>query len=140
MNGMPYEHLRWVKRDKVLILEIVTAQLHGDLIEQKLCDELLAIWQQAQTTHAVLDLAAVQYLTSPVLRAFIALRRSVRNSGGRVILCNVQSENVLRILTTTRFITTNGSPVRLFEFASDLETALTQLEHDPLPLLPDSPG
>ncbi|MCS7167523.1 MAG: STAS domain-containing protein [Gemmatales bacterium] len=138
MNGMSYEHLRWQTRNNVLIVEIVTPVLHGDLIEQQLCDELLTVWQQAQASHVVLNLAAVQYLTSAVLRAFITLRRHVKHGGGRVILCNVHGQDLLKILTTARLITTSGSTPHLFEFTPDLETALAQLETGATTVFPES--
>lgn len=114
-----YQHVRCAQQGDILVAEIITRVLHGDLVEQELRDELLTAWQRSNAKHLVLDFAHVHYLTSAVLRVLITLKRHVNISGGQALICNIRDDNALRILTTTRIITTGGSLPAVFEFAPD---------------------
>jgi anti-anti-sigma factor len=141
MDGSPFRHVRPAKQGDVLVLEILTPELHGDLIEQELRDEMLSAWQNSAAQHVVLDFGQVRYLTSAVLRALIALQRAVKSGGGQALMCNVTNENVQQVLTTTRIITSSGTPPYLFEFAPDVASALARLANGPTPANPPAnPG
>ncbi|GBD35498.1 hypothetical protein HRbin36_00610 [bacterium HR36] len=131
MNGHTYRHVRCAKQGEAIILEIATPELHGDLIENELREDLLTAWRDGAGRHVVIDFGQVRYLTSAVLRALIALQRLVKGAGGHALICNVASEAVHRVLTTTRMITSSGSAQSLFEFAADVPAALAWLQNRP---------
>lgn len=128
MNEAKHRHVCSIKQGDVLIVEITTPELHGDIVESELRDELLSTWYDSAAKHVVIDFAAVRYLTSPILRALIALQRAVKADSGRALLCNVHNRDVLDILKTTRLVTTSGSLPYLFELVPDLATALAHLQ------------
>jgi anti-anti-sigma factor len=122
-----YKYFRSTLRGGVLIVEMTEPSLHGDLMEEQLRQDLFQAWQQSGADAVVLDFSQVRYVTSAVLRALILLRREVVSRNGRIALCGIQDEHVLRIFTTTRLITSSGTAPALFQAYADLPTALAEL-------------
>jgi anti-anti-sigma factor len=122
-----YKYFRSTLRGGVLIVEMTEPSLHGDLMEEQLRQDLFQAWQQSRADAVVLDFSQVRYVTSAVLRALILLRREVVSRNGRIALCGIQDEHVLRIFTTTRLITSSGTAPALFQAYADLPTALAEL-------------
>ncbi len=122
-----YKYFRTTLRGGVLIVEMTEPSLHGDLMEEQLRQDLFRAWQQSGADTVVLDFSQVRYVTSAVLRALILLRREVISRNGRIALCGIKDEHVLRIFSTTRLITSSGTAPALFQAYVDLPTAVAEL-------------
>ncbi len=64
-------------------------------------DRELADLRAAATPDLVLDLSAVEFLSSMALSRFLALDRELRAGGGRLTLVNLRP-TVLKVFTVTR--------------------------------------
>lgn len=98
---------------------------------QNLVDETQAAVEHADATKVVVDLEHVQYLTSANFRPLLALRKKLKEVGGRMALCSL-SEVVVDMFKTTRLIGPAGA---FFEVQPDVGAAVASLLRDP-----QSPG
>jgi anti-anti-sigma factor len=71
---------------------------------EEFASELLALTQQRERPHLVVDLGGVDMMTSVILAKFIALNGRVRASGGRLTLFN-PTPIVQQVLKVTRLDT-----------------------------------
>jgi anti-anti-sigma factor len=93
---------------------------------QSLVDETQAAVSHADAKKVVLDLEHVEYLTSANFRPLLALRKKLKEVGGRMVLCNL-SPVVVEIFQTTRLI---GSASAFFEVEPDVDAAIASLLRD----------
>jgi anti-anti-sigma factor len=71
----------------------------------------------------VVDLSGVDFAGSAVLGNFVALHRTVRQNGGRIVFCHVEP-NVMEVFRTLQM-------ERLFDFETDREAALRAIRERP---------
>lgn len=106
--------------DGILIVtfqcEMLTEEDNLELLGQEIQDELT----QASTDRLILDVAALNHVTSAVLGKRIHLHRSLHREGGRMIICSTQPPLQV-IFTATRLHT-------FFELADDLQSAKSLLD------------
>lgn len=129
-----YRYFRCALQEGILVVEITEPRLHGDLMEDQLRQDLFQAWHESHGRGIVIDFAQVRFVTSAVLRALILLRREVLSQNGRIALCGLRDEHVLRVFTTTRLVTTSGTTPRLFESYRDVAAAVAQMLPAPPPL------
>ena len=110
-----------VRRQRLGVVELVTVDSPTGGIDQGrselLRQELVSVAESSGSM--VLDLGAVEILTSSGIGALITTRRRVRGRGGRFVLPGV-SPALRKLLRQLRVL-------ELFEVAADVERALEEL-------------
>jgi anti-anti-sigma factor len=129
MSQPRYRHLKTSSEQGVLVLTPSPSRLEGDEMAQNLVEETQAAVAHADAKKVVVDLEHVQYLTSANFRPLLALRKKLKEVGGRMVLCSL-SEVVLDMFQTTRLI---GSAGAFFEVQPDVEAAVASLLSEPQP-------
>lgn len=122
MSEAPYRYTAC----PLVVLRVTEPQIMGDTIADALRDELLAHYLQSKATHVVLDMAAVQYISSAGLRPLLALSRQVHAHEGRLILCGL-SPDVEGVFKATRLISSGGATPATFGSQPDVPAAVAAL-------------
>jgi stage II sporulation protein AA (anti-sigma F factor antagonist) len=110
----------------VVVLRLTESQVTGDTVADALRDELLGAYQGSGAVHVVVDLQQVGFLSSAGLRPLLTLNRSVRERGGRLLLCGL-SPHVEEVFTATRLVSTHGAAPAAFEKFPDVPSAVAGL-------------
>jgi len=90
---------------------------------QKELDLLRTRVRQAEETDVILDMSAVDTITSPSIGSLVLLYRFLHQRGQRLILCNTR--------VVTQSILYVAGLCELFEFAEDKVEALALLHENP---------
>mgnify|MGYP001412630451 CR=1 FL=1 len=130
MSEHRYRHLQTDVEKGVLVLTPSPSRLEGDDLAQQLVEETLAAVADAGADKVVINLEHVESLTSANFRPFLALRKQLKASGGRLVLCNL-SGSVLQAFQITRLVSTAGSSSAFFESRPDVASAVASLAGDP---------
>ena len=109
---MPLEN--W--SDSVVVVRLADATHIGEDLEA------LEAAANQRRVHAVVDFSAVKMLNSSNLGKLIKIRRQMAAHDSRLVLCGTDDQ------VWGAFLVTNLD--KLFEFASDVTTALTTLQLD----------
>jgi len=126
MSEHHYRHLQTRVERGVLILTPSPYRLEGDELAQQLVEETGAAVTDAKADKVVVNLEHVEFMTSANFRPFLALRKRLRASGGRLVLCNL-SGPVLNAFQVTRLVSSAGSSSDFFESQPDVEAAVACL-------------
>jgi anti-anti-sigma factor len=126
MSAPKARHLKERTEQQILVLTVTTPQLRGDELADELAAELLDAVARHGAARVVLDLAAVQYLSSVVFRPLLQLHAKIKEVRGRVVLCSM-SEVVAEVLQLTRMVSTSGSHTAPFEQQPDVPAAIASL-------------
>jgi anti-sigma B factor antagonist len=126
MPETPFHHLDNRIEQGVLVLTITARQIEGELIAGTLSNELQAAVAEAGCSMVVIDLGQIQYISSVALGPLLKLRRTIRDEGGQMILCNL-SRSVGDVFYTTRLVSSSGDFTAPFEIAPDVPTAVARL-------------
>lgn len=126
MSQPRYRHLKTKSEQGVLVLTPTPSRLEGDAMAQSLVDETQAAVSHADAKKVVLDMEHVEYLTSANFRPLLALRKKLKEVGGRMVLCSL-SPVVVEMFQTTRLI---GSAGAFFEVQPDVDAAIASLLRD----------
>lgn len=110
----------------LLLLRIPERQVMGDVLCDRIRDELLAAYDRSSAVHLVLDLQEVGFLSSAGIRTLLAVNRRVREREGRLILCGLTRE-VASVFVTTRLISNGTSTPATFEHQPDVPAAVAGL-------------
>ena len=132
MSQPRYRHLQTKSEQGVLVLTPTPSRLEGDEMAQNLVEDTQAAVAHAEAKKVVVNLEHVEYLTSANFRPLLALRKKLKEVGGRMALCGL-SEVVVEMFKTTRLI---GSEGAFFEVQPDVEAAVASLLRDPSPSPP----
>ena len=132
MSEHRYRHLQTRVAQGVLILTPSPSRLEGDAMAQSLVEETQAAVADAGTDKVVFNLEHVESLTSANFRPFLALRKQLKASGGRLVLCNL-SGSVLQAFQVTRLVSSAGSSSAFFESQPDVDAAVASLAGLPPP-------
>jgi anti-anti-sigma factor len=119
-------HLKEHTEQQVLVLTVTTPQLRGDELADELGAQMLDAVARHGANRVVLDLTAVQYLSSVVFRPLLQLHAKIKEAHGRVVLCSM-SEVVAEVLQLTRMVSTSGSHTAPFEQQPDVPAAVASL-------------
>jgi anti-anti-sigma factor len=107
----------------VLVVTLTESRLHGEELAESLSQSLLAAVQEAAAKHVILDFRQVEAISTPCMRPLLNLRSHLKQSGGRVVLCNL-APLVAEVLTVTRLISGGKAGAVPFESAADVPAAL----------------
>ena len=110
----------------VVVLRVSVAEVRGDDLADDLREEMLAVYERSQAVNAVVDFAAVNYLSSAGFRPLLSMQRKVRERGGRLVLCGL-TPVVEEIFVATRLISTSGISRAAFEVQKDVSAAVAHL-------------
>jgi anti-anti-sigma factor len=124
----PFRHLRSTTEGDVLVLSIIDSQLQDEQVAANLLQELLQQVDQHAARKVVVDFQRLKYMSSVAFRPFLTLRRTLREAGGRLVICSL-SNAVGDIFYTTRLISDAGSMAAPFEMAPDVTTAVARLNN-----------
>lgn len=110
-----------------LVLTITQPRIQGEEIALQLREQMQNAVAQAGVNRIVVDLQHVRYLSSVAFWPLLNLRRQMRDSGGRMIICGLNGD-LEDIFTTTKMISTGGSVDAPFEVAPDAAAALERMK------------
>src|SRR5437764_770230 len=119
-------HLKERLEQQILVLTVTSSQLRGDELADELGAELLDAVARHNADRVVLDLGAVQYLSSVIFRPLLQLHAKMKEVQGRVVLCCL-SEVVAEVLQLTRMVSSSGSHPAPFEQQPDVAAAIASL-------------
>jgi hypothetical protein len=122
MRKAPNQPLKWRIEQGIAIVTFTDPTLHADAV-----NEAHAIITAADTRKAVLDCQSVRSLLSgslfpdaEPLTPLLRLRRYLTEKGGRLVLCNLDTE-IAEVLRITRLN-------KLFEIQPDVTKAVTSMK------------
>ncbi len=107
----------------VVVVRVTEGDIRGDALADALRDEFLAVYEAARATHLVVDFEGVTYLSSAGFRPLLRLNRTVRERGGRLLLCNLSPE-VHEVFAVTRLISDDRAIPAAFEVQRDVPAAV----------------
>ena len=113
----------------VLVVTVRRTSIEGEAAAKALGTEIEAALAQTPATRVVVDLQHVRYITSVAFWPLLALRRRLRQQGGRLLVCGL-TEGIRDIFLVTRMVSTDGSLNTPFEMAEDRDTALALLHEN----------
>ncbi len=121
MSTTPQRHVRCA----AVIARVAEAHVSGDQLADALREELFALLEHSGAADIVLDLSSVTYLSSAGITPLLAVSKSVREHGGRMVLAGL-TPDVEDVLTATRLISSGKAPAP-FEHQSDVPAAVASL-------------
>lgn len=110
----------------VLVLTILREQIEGEELAARLREELVAAVARHNLPHVVLDLQHTRYVSSIAFWPLLNLRKQLAERKGRLIICGLRGA-VEEVFTTTRMVSSSGSPNAPFEVAPDRQMAVARL-------------
>jgi anti-anti-sigma factor len=113
----------------VLVLIFTQQRIQGEETAQQLRDEMQRAFTQAGVNHVVVDLQHVRYLSSVAFWPLLSLRKQLRETNGRMIICGL-SGDLEDVFTTTKMISTGGAVDAPFEVAADVPEALERMKKE----------
>jgi anti-anti-sigma factor len=126
-----YRHIQTATQQGVLVIVVELGEVKDFLVAEELRFELVHAVQRAKATKIVMDLSRISFMTSLACVAFIGLKQSVRESKGRLVLCQM-SEFIRKMFHAKRLLTPSLSTGSVaFEEAETLEDAIQLLTATP---------
>lgn len=126
MSG-PYRHIGVTKQEGVLILTVELEQVRDYLVAEELRYEMVHAVKSRQSDLVVLDLGQMTFMTSLACVAFIGVKQALRDTGGRIALCNM-SDFIRKVFHAKRLLTRSPHSGNVaFEEADTLEDAVALL-------------
>jgi|SRR5262245_11796488 len=121
-----FAHLTSRIENGVLVLTLTDPQIRGDDLAEALRDELLKAVSQSGRDKVVLDMKAVEFVSSVAFRPLLQLHGKLKEVNGRLVVCHM-SPTVAEVMRLTRMVSSRGSSYGLFEEQPDLAAALISL-------------
>jgi anti-anti-sigma factor len=119
----PLQHISADHDRGALVLTINLRRLDDYELAEEMGRELIEA-AQPQAGDVIVDMRNVEYMASVGYGPLVSLRGRVRQSGGRLILCNL-AEVIKQMFEATHLLINPKSPHSLFEYAANLDEALT---------------
>lgn len=126
MVETPLEYVRC----PLVLLRLGERKVMGDVLCDRIRDELLAAYERSGAVHLVLDLQEVMYLSSAGIRTLLSVNRRVREREGRLILCGLRRD-IESVFVATRLIGSGTSTPSTFESQPDVPAAAASLFTQP---------
>jgi anti-anti-sigma factor len=126
---MTQHHYRYVQTKNeqgVLVLTASPPRIQDEDLAMAVREDLLQALTESGAKKVVLNLEHVQQMSSVAFWPLLSLHRKLKESSGRLLLCNLQP-GVSEVLHVTRMISTGGTRPAPFEEAADVEAAVAQL-------------
>lgn len=127
MADVPRARLTSRIEQGVLIFTLAEPHLRTDKVVDAIREEIVKILTATGLKDVVIDLKAVESLSSTGLRPMLAAHRQVEPHGGRLVLCGVAPE-VAKVITLTRLVGLSRSP---FHLEPDTAAAVAFLTSQP---------
>ncbi|MFV1964666.1 MAG: STAS domain-containing protein [Pirellulaceae bacterium] len=123
MSG-PYRHISATTEGDVLVLTIELEQVKDYVLAEELRYELAHAVKRTRPKKFVLDLRKMGFMTSLACVAFLRLKATVRDVGGRLILCNM-ADFIRKVFAAKRLLTPSQHTGNVaFEVVDTLHDAL----------------
>ena len=103
------------EQDDIVIARFVNDRLTDELNVERMGEELFSLADQFQFRKVIVDMSAVQHMTSSSLGKLITMHRRLHRVEGRLALCHL-THGVQDVLETSRLI-------KYFNVAKDVESA-----------------
>src|SRR5947209_3614740 len=101
MAEREYPHLRVAPSEGAVVVHLVDCPVLNELSSPAVGEELLGLAEGREGTRFLLDLGAVEFLTSTMLGLLVSLHKKLRAGGGSLALCGV-SPDVYEVFETAR--------------------------------------
>jgi anti-anti-sigma factor len=111
---------------EILVVTVKLERISDFEIAHELGNEFVAAVREQPAKGVVIDMRNVSFLASVGFGPLITLRSCVKESGRRLLLCNL-SEPLRRVLTATRVLINPKSTNALFEYADSVDAAIEML-------------
>jgi anti-sigma B factor antagonist len=85
----------------VTLIRFTDKRIIGEQIIQAIGEQLSSLVEDRQRRKLLLNFANVEYLSSAALGKLIRLNKRLKAAGGRMVLCNIQTQ-IYDILETTK--------------------------------------
>lgn len=95
-----YDHLRFERSDDTVVVYFLDRRLTAELAISTVSDDLYTVAARPDCLNFVLNFAAVEFLSSAMLGKLVVLNRTIRERGGRLVLCEI-CPNIRTILKYT---------------------------------------
>ena len=115
-----------VSCEVLLVLTVNSAEVRGEEITAELERVFAAEVDRTAATKVIVDLRAVNFITSSGIRSLLGLYQKVKAAGGRVVRCGL-SDMVAEVLEVMRFIDPTGRRPSPFEVRPDVAAAAVSL-------------
>lgn len=126
MSEPLYRHLRYRVENGVLIVTPTPAKLCDEDLADAVRQDLLDAVTTSGATKVVLDLQALEEMSSVGFWPLLRLYRKLKDNDGKLVLCNLRP-GVAAVLHGTRMISTSGVSAAPFEEAPDEAAAVARL-------------
>ena len=93
--------LKVVKEGDVTVVELTDRKILDEVSIARIGEAISGIIAEADGTRLVLDFTSVVHMSSSALSMLITLNKRSRQSGGRLVLCNI-SPPIYEAFTITR--------------------------------------
>jgi anti-sigma B factor antagonist len=104
------------KAGQATVVHLAGPRITDQVYINELGDELVAVLERAQPPDLVVDLKAIDFLSSSVLGKLIRLLKRTRQAGGRLRLCSIRPA-ILEVFEITQLDT-------VFEIYTDVDEAI----------------
>ena len=102
----------------------------GYVTAEELRYELVHAVKSREVTQVVLDLGEMTFITSLACVAFIGVKQAIKDTTGRVVLCNM-TEFIHKVFRAKRLLTVSPQSGNVaFESAESLQEAIDLLSSD----------
>lgn len=123
--------------DGFLVLTILETNLEGELVADRLRNELLSNFENHQASggdkvDVVIDMHNIRYVSSVAFWPLLALRKKLREFDGRLVICGL-SGAVGDVFYSTKMVDSSGASGAPFRMAEDRARALELLRQGPAP-------
>jgi anti-anti-sigma factor len=129
MAEFHYHHLTPRVDQSVLVLTITETALQDEKLADALRDEFLDAVAQFAARKVVIDLHCLTYMSSVAFRPLLRLRSRLQETGGRMILCGLNSV-VGDIFYTTKMLNKSGVFEAPFQTEPDVAAAVERLNRE----------
>ena len=126
MPDPAYTHLTQRTENGILVLTLADSQVRGDETAEALRAELLDAVSRSGLDRVVLNMKAVEFISSVAFRPLLQLHAKLKEVNGRLVVCDMKP-SVAEVMRLTRMVSSRGSSHGLFEEQPDLPSALDSL-------------
>lgn len=118
-----YQHIRTETIDDVAVVEILESRISDYRVAETMGKEMLTAVQNSGATRVVVDMSAVQYMSSVGYMPFLSLHGQVTAMDGTMVMCSM-STFIKEIFEKTRLLINPRSKQSLFHNADSVTEAV----------------
>jgi anti-anti-sigma factor len=125
-----WRHLSCTFDQGIIVATITDTHLQDEKVADGLLQEFLGALKHYGVKKIAVDMQNIKYISSVAFRPLLHLRRTLLDSGGKMMLCGL-SKIVGDVFYTTRLVTSSGEFAAPFELAPDSASAVARLNSPP---------